>query len=127
MPERLPEEFPENLDPLNQRAKALLSQAGQDPDPTSLYLLQLAQWSLDQGNHGLQERFRADLAHAVLVLTGKEPAAAMKFLLEGENGPQESRLSARDLHERSPLEAAQEVLNALHRALQLGESQVNPA
>lgn len=108
------EQIPENNHPVNQVSKRLLREAGEQPNPTMLYAPQLMRWSLDKGNHGLPEKFRAQISAFVNNLQGAPPANAMKWLLDSPNEPGTQILSPADLEDRSPREAAQNLLETVH-------------
>ncbi len=124
----MPEHVPENQHPLNQRAKALLKQAKARRDPTGLYVYQLLQWSLDQGNHGLREKFLDQLSQAVFTLFGADPEVGMFILLKPPGEPKSDQVSLPDnaLDDLSPVEAAQELFETLHSQLQAGNPNYNP-
>lgn len=124
----MPEHDPENEHPLNQRAKALLKQARADPEPSGLYVYQLLQWSLDQGNHGLREKFLDQLSQAVFTLFGADPEVGMFILLKPPGEPKSDQVSLPDnaLDDLSPVEAAQELFETLHSQLQARNPNYNP-
>ena len=68
----MPELHPENNEPLNQVAKRLLKEAGESPDPTSLYLVQLMRWGLDSGNSGLRYELQDRVDQTLDALLGAE-------------------------------------------------------
>ncbi len=124
----MPELVPENQHPLNQRAKALLKQAKAVQDPSGLYVYQLLQWSLDKGNHDLEERFRDQLSGAVFNLFAGDPETAMHILLQPPGEPKSDQVSLPDnaLDDLSPVEAAQELFETLHSQLQARNPNYNP-
>ena len=124
----MPEHVPENQHPLNQRAKALLKQAKADPEPSVLYVYQLLDWSLEQDNLDLREKFRDQLSQAVFDLSGLDPKVAMNILLNPPGEPQSDQVSLPDnaLDDLSPVEAAQELFETLHSQLQARNPNYNP-
>ena len=75
-----------NRRPLGQKAKELLQQAEEYPDPDGLYILQLAQWLLKGDNKGflpgLQERRNAHLMEDLVnQLWDRPPMRAHKLFL----------------------------------------------
>ena len=85
--------------------------AGQNPDPSQLYLAQLLLWGLDSGKviprHDLLDRIRVNTES----LLGLEPEEGHRWLLGPEPG-----LWPRDL-EGTPESAAEAVFEQLHGRL----------
>ena len=72
-----------NRRPLGQKAKELLQKAKAHPDPEVLYVLQLAQWLLDERKTalpGLQERKHAHLMQDLASQLGNRPAKKVQKL-----------------------------------------------
>jgi hypothetical protein len=105
--------------PINQEAKRWLRVAQAEYDQTSLYLLQLILWGLDQKRLPVGQARRASLEQAAYQLLSFKPDKAMKFLLMApDSEDDESNLSVDNLEsERSPLDAVWEAVQALDRSL----------
>lgn len=110
-----------NEHPLNQRAKALLKQAKADAEPNALYVAQLLWWSLEQSKIAVGPKLRDRIVSAAESLLGAEPAHGMKWLLTGEEKDSEF-LRPNALDRLSPVEASYELLETLHRKLQVRQT-----
>ncbi len=72
--------FPENNDPTNKIAKAMLKLVGAEPYPEALYCLQLAEWALSTGRLDLGPEAHAYTENLDAFLYLWTPKAAMAFL-----------------------------------------------
>lgn len=103
----------ENRHPVNRECKRLLKEAGQSPDPQYLYVLQLARWGLEENRLPVRLGLRDDLESLLDLLDRKKPRVAMRFV--GLPGEHDESLSEHDLRDLKPSEAAEEVVELLHR------------
>jgi hypothetical protein len=105
--------------PINQEAKRWLRVAQAEYDQSSLYLLQLILWGVEQKRLPVGSAQRSSLEQAAYQLLSFQPEKALKFLLMAEDSEApESNLSVDHLEsERSPLDAAWEAVQALDRSL----------
>lgn len=110
------EQDPLNNLPINQESKRLLEQAGETPDPSLLYALQLIQWAILEGKHGLPRAVKISLRGHVESLLVMDSKRVMDFLTQGDD-PDEVRLTAEELLGATPEEAAETLIEALHSAL----------
>ena len=70
------QEILENREPLNKKAKEFLMQERENPDPSSLYCLQLAQWGAEKGGLEIDSRVKDSLP----ILLSQPPGQMMKQL-----------------------------------------------
>ena len=96
-----------NKEPLNQQAKELLQEAGQTPDPNSLYSLQLASWALESGKITEPQPVQDQLN----LLFGWSPAEAMRFLtvIPGAKKGEEQEYLLKKGEKLSPVELAERI------------------
>jgi hypothetical protein len=111
------EATPENSQPLNQEAKRLLQQTGEKIDPDLLYVLQLMEWAILEGKHGLPRSYKIDVRAMVENMMGMSHAVVMKFLTEDLENEDDVRVTADELLDTTPEEAAQILIQALHSAM----------
>ena len=124
-----------NRRPLGQKAKALLQQAKIAPDPEVLYVLQLAQWLLDENKRelpGLQERKHAHLMQDLVnQLDSRPPKAVHKMFLSpdfqkaGVRQAGEEQLLQGDL--KTPESLAVRLVENLYANLANQSPSLNPA
>lgn len=105
----------ENNSQLNQICKSFLVKAGEKPDPNLLYALQLIQWAILEGNHGLPESYKIDVRAMVENMMGMDHALVMRFIAQETDD--ETNLTTDDLEGATPEEAAQILIQALHSAM----------
>ena len=110
--------------PLNQEARRWLDLAKSQPDPTTLYTLQLILWGLDPSSEGGkllkgQSTRRQALENAAIQLLSFPPQKALVFLCETKDPEDEdSNLGKENLSmQRSPRDAAWRAVDALDRIL----------
>lgn len=98
--------------PLNREAKRLLKEAKQVPEPDVLPALQLMLWGLDEGikfpSKAQTNLFRTGLE---TLTYERSPKAAMEYLIKDDLG--EVTLRAEHLQSKTPMEAAQEMIEVL--------------
>ena len=103
-----------NRQPISQHARSLLLKAKQLPDPSRLFLFQLAEWGLDQPDPQAEspERLRQLLG----VLSARSPEQQLEFLLASAPAlPKEQDRLINDLPKlEQPLEASALVLQVLN-------------
>lgn len=104
-----------NRHPLNRRARELLEKAGADPDPGFLYVIQLMQIALAKRQSGLGNRARDEALEPMFArMLARDPSEVMRELeLEGE----EVQVRPEQLRGLSPIQAAQVLLQAVHRVV----------
>jgi hypothetical protein len=68
-----------NSHPVNQKARRMLEEIGELPDPTSLHCVQLALWGIEKGGLEAQPM----LAETVSAMAGWSPERLVNFLLPG--------------------------------------------
>ncbi|MGA2518329.1 MAG: hypothetical protein ABSG44_17500 [Thermodesulfobacteriota bacterium] len=96
----MPEHLPENEDHLNQLAKSYLLELKEEPDPSVLYCLQLAEWGLSRLRNTLEN------------LMGEDQKEAYRFLKLAEGGKEYDPLP--DLEDvESPEDLARKLLDLL--------------
>jgi len=119
-----PEELHTNYDPLNQLAKKYLRLEQQVPDPSSLYLIQLAQWGLDHGKLKLpSDEWRATVQASLENLLTWDPEKALTYLRDNPDDKQSPLLTKRQLRKAmSAKQAARVVLNALDLRMTVDET-----
>ncbi len=106
-------QLPQNRHPVNQASLVCLKKVGQDPDPNSLYALQLAQWALESGE---LEAGNPDLKENVdQLLTEWEPKEALKMLTL--NADQEPVDLLRGIDVNDPLQVSEQILEQIHSNL----------
>ena len=105
----------ENKSQLNQICKSLLVEAGEKPEPDLLYALQLIHWAVLEGNHGLPESYKIDVRAMVENMMGMDHALVMRFITQETDD--ETNLTADELLDVTPEEAAQILIQALHSAM----------
>ncbi len=105
----------ENKSQINQICKSLLVKAGEKPDPDLLYALQLMQWAILEGNHGLPEAYKIDVRSMVENMMGMDHSLVMRFITQETDDA--VRLTAEELLDATPAEAAQILIQALHSAM----------
>ena len=103
--------------PWNQAARGQLQKLGVRPDPSSLFLLQLPQWYLQEYPDNFPRQQRESLQAQLEVLQGAEPQQALQFF-QSPDSQEESLLSQALLEHPDPEEAVHEVLGALWDKLQ---------
>ncbi len=104
-----------NRQPLNLLAKKKLQEAKVPLSDLSLYLIQLAQWGMENGL--APERPSRDLMESVLWnMSEWEPKRALDYLVQGEYPENPPALSKTDLS-GTPEEAAENVLMLLAQRL----------
>lgn len=107
----MPDEWlKENRSELNQLALEYLKSLKVRLSDNHLYLLQLAQWSLEQSDHG-QGNQHEYLESAVNGLLGSGQSAAQEWLLKDDP------IQPYELESLSPLEAGQRVVSLVHARL----------
>jgi len=84
----MPERIPENNDPLNKLAKAMLKLVGVYPHPDALYCLQLAEWGISTGKLDLGKYPEIFTENLDAFLYRWKPKAVMEFL----KGPDEDEI-----------------------------------
>ncbi len=108
-----PEPIHANYDPLNQLAKRYLRLEKQSPDPSALYLIQLAHWGLD-ALHLKNKMWQSDLRQSVESLLTWDPEDALTYLRDNPDDPHSPLLAKRLLRKAmSGKQAARVILNAL--------------
>ena len=112
-----------NNHPLNQRAKKLLKEAGQYPDPYLLYAAQLIRWGLDSGQVLAAEDPEL-LDQGADQLLAANPRRGLAFLMDNPEGgsPDETMVHWTELNGLSPMEGAVLLAEALNQALRVQES-----
>lgn len=104
--------------PISKHAQQLLRQAGEKPDPSSLYLLQLMTWAVESNAVSLHPKFQDDLLDFLEILWRLKPKTAYQFLLHSQEHPQEVRLTEEDvLREKDAESLARLLLQALQSAI----------
>jgi hypothetical protein len=68
-----------NSHPVNQKARRMLEEIGEQPDPTSLHCVQLALWGIEK--RGLEAQ--PMLAETTSAMAGWSPERLVNFLLPG--------------------------------------------
>lgn len=66
-----------NDSPLNKRAKEMLILAGEEPDPDSLYCIQLALWGITKKNMDIEEGIK----EFINAMTTWRPSRLMNFFM----------------------------------------------
>lgn len=98
--------------PLNREASRLLKEAKQTPEPSVLPALQLMLWGLEQGIAYPTKEQTSLLRTALEALAyERSPKEAMNYLIQDDLG--EVTLKAQHLQNKTPLEAAQEMIEIL--------------
>lgn len=109
----MPESLPQNNDPLNQAAKQQLLTAQVAPDPTQMYVIQLAEWAATRPEMLVPQKIREQVMGTLELLRGhRNQDQALRFLTMADD--QEGViLLPKHLADRTPLEAGEEILEAL--------------
>lgn len=107
----MPEQLPQNCNMVNVLAKAKLKEAGQQADPTSLYVLQLMRWGLDSGKVALSDDLQGRVSQTLDNLVGYNPDRVMRFLLLGDAG--DETFAPASLAKQTPEEASAQLLDVL--------------
>ena len=107
------ESIPENKSRLNQLAKKALQKVKESPDPSLMYALQLAQWSLESGKLEADLQLRDNLESFLYLW---EPKQVQELLEQNDLGDEVDPLSLVD-DPNDPVSLAAGVLENLHSAL----------
>lgn len=121
-----------NRKPLNLAALAQLRRARERADATSLHLLTLAQWGLEQGAAGeWPNRDRPAIEAQIGLLLGWSPQTVISWLTSNPNGPdrneQEQSLTQDLEAAATPQAAASLLLSAIYSRQQAENPALQPA
>ena len=112
------EQLSANNDPLSRVAKSKLLEAGVQPEPDSLYVLQLMKWGASKsGEVEFQPNLGSRLAENFQVLEGMEPKEALRLLTDPDSDGRTD--DPETLQEKSPGYVASELWGMLHSLLTL--------
>ena len=75
-----------NSHPVNQKARHMLEEIGEQPDPTCLHSVQLALWGIEKGSIEAEPM----LVETVSAMVGWSPERLVNFLLPGRPAAQVS-------------------------------------
>jgi hypothetical protein len=107
--------IPENENQLNRESKKALIELKQKPDETSLYSLQLAQWSLANNLDDPDGRLTATLEE----MTGWEPQNVVTFLEQNQETKEAEEPVPWGKVKNNPAELADQILLSIHDKLTL--------
>jgi hypothetical protein len=108
------EPLKENERPINQLCKKALSKAGQSPDPSGLYWVQLADWALSSPEG---PEAGSDFLELLDLLRGQKPEVMQAWLERGLSKDEEEEQICPPEKENDPLALARACLEKLEAHL----------